>query len=176
MNYSNKEKRDMIETYIRSDKNARRVSDYYFERHFDRRQRSLKTLKRLYENLGTYGSFTQPRNEDKAINEAVEVNVLAIVRQNPQISARDIAAESGTFQSTVMRGMRSCMCSFVHGSETIANKTFNSLIKYCGPTKLDLQIVVCLIVTMTIFGIKQITTTLSKEDHKLNLGSTIGAE
>ncbi|ERL94955.1 hypothetical protein D910_12227, partial [Dendroctonus ponderosae] len=62
-------------------------------RYFDRRQPSLKALKRLYHNLGSYGCFTQPRNEDKVINEAVEVNVLAIVSQNPQVSTREIAAE-----------------------------------------------------------------------------------
>lgn len=103
MNFSNQEKRDIVECYIRCNKNAVRSANYYFERYFDRRQPSLQTFKRYYDNLGIYGSFTKPKNENRVINEAAEVNVLASVNQNPRVSTREIAEEAGTSQRTVVR-------------------------------------------------------------------------
>ena len=105
MEFSNLEKRDIVECYIRCNKNAVRSAEDYFHRYFDRRQPSLPTFKRLYDNLGIYGSFTKPKNE-KRINEAAEVNVLAIVDQNPRISTREIAEEAGTSQRTVVRVLK----------------------------------------------------------------------
>jgi hypothetical protein len=107
MEFSNLEKRDILECYIRNNKNAVRAANEYFDRYFDRRQPSLPTFKRLYDNLGNYGSFTQPKNYPNIrINEAAEVNVLANINQNPRISTREVAEEAGTSQRTVVRVLK----------------------------------------------------------------------
>lgn len=106
MNFSNQEKRDMVECYILSHKNAVQAAQQYFERYFDRRQPSLPTFKRLYDNLGEYGSFCNLNKTAKGINEEAEVNVLARVMQNPSVSTREIAVEAGKSQRTVVRVLK----------------------------------------------------------------------
>ncbi|XP_066253425.1 uncharacterized protein [Euwallacea similis] len=57
MNFSNLEKRNIVECYIRCNLNAVRAADQYFEQFFDRRQPALCTFRRLYDNLGPPGSY-----------------------------------------------------------------------------------------------------------------------
>lgn len=106
MNFSNQEKRDMVECYILGHRNAVQAAQQYFERYFDRRQPSLPTFKRLYDNLGEYGSFCKLNETAKGINEEAEVNVLARVMQNPSVSTREIAVEAGKSQRTVVRVLK----------------------------------------------------------------------
>lgn len=105
MNFSHQEKRDMIECYILCNKNAVQAAEEYFRRYFDRRQPSLPTYKRLYDNLGQYGSFVRPR-EKRGISEVSQINVLACVHQNSSTSTRQISTEAGPSQSTVCRTLR----------------------------------------------------------------------
>ena len=102
MEFSHLEKRDIVECYILSNKNAVRAADEYFRHYFDRRQPSLPQFKRLYDNLGEYGSFTRPRRK-RGVNEAAQVNALACVYQNPCTSTRQISSEAGPSQSTVVK-------------------------------------------------------------------------
>lgn len=106
MDFSNQEKRDMVECYIRCNKNAVRAAEQYFQRYFDRRQPALPTFKRLYDNLGQYGSFTVVQDKASTIKEADEVNVLATVMANPSSSTRQISQETGASQRTVVRVLK----------------------------------------------------------------------
>lgn len=106
MNFSSQEKRDMIECYILCRKNSVRAAQQYFEQFFDRRQPSLPTFKRLYDNLGEYGSFSKPINSIGGTNEEAEVNVLACVQQNASVSTREIEAQVGVSQRTVVRVLK----------------------------------------------------------------------
>lgn len=106
MNFSNQEKRDMIECYILSNKNAVRAKEQYFEQYFDRHQPSLPTFKRLYDNLGACGSFTRPRNRMNTISEVAQINVLACVAQNSSTSTRKIADEASTSQRTAVKVLK----------------------------------------------------------------------
>ena len=106
MNFSFEEKRDMIECYVLCHKNAVQAAQQYFERYFDRMQPSLSTFKRLYDNLGAFGSFGKPKKTESHINEEAEVNVLAAVMQDPSTSTREIAGATGKSQRTVVRVLK----------------------------------------------------------------------
>lgn len=105
MEFSNVEKRDMVECYIQCQKNSTRAAEVYFENYFDRRQPSLPTFKRLWDNLADYGSFVKPKSK-KGMDEDREINILASVAQNPSTSTRQISTEMGSSQRTIVRVLK----------------------------------------------------------------------
>lgn len=105
MNFSHQERRDMIECYILSNKNATEAANEYFRRYLDRRQPCFKTFKRLYDNLGQYGSFDRPRKVC-GVAEDTQINVLASIHGNASTSTRQIAEEVGVAQRTVVKVLK----------------------------------------------------------------------
>lgn len=101
--FSNREKLNMLQCFIVCNKNSVRAAERYQRFYENRRQPSLPTFNNLYQNLRQFGSFTKPKRDEGVINEDMQINVLAYVDQNPSTSTRQIAAEVGVSQSTVMR-------------------------------------------------------------------------
>lgn len=96
----------MFECYIRSNKNAVRAREQYFEKYFDRRQPSLSTFKIIYDSLGEYVSFTKPGNKLNTISEVAEINTLAGVIQKSSTSTWQVALEVDLSQRTVVRVLK----------------------------------------------------------------------
>lgn len=103
MNFSNVEKRDILECYIKCNKNGQRAAERYFELYFNRRQPSMPTFKNIYDNLGRYGSFSKPKKTVENIDQETQINVLAATYRNPSTSTRELAVDCGTSQRTAVR-------------------------------------------------------------------------
>lgn len=79
MPFSNEEKRDMIEIYYASHRNARITSDAYFDRYPEREQPAQNYFLSLHRNLAEYGSFFKPRQKNNRENQINERAVLQAV-------------------------------------------------------------------------------------------------
>ena len=84
MEFSNVEKRDMVECYIQCQRNSTRAAEVYFKNYFDRCQPWLPTFKRLWDNLADYGSFVKPKSK-KGMDEDREINILASMCRSESI-------------------------------------------------------------------------------------------
>lgn len=78
MDYSNREKRDMLKIYYQQNRNSTAASAIYFQE-FPERQQPHRTLFGLLDkNLVEYGSFEKPRAKygtritDEEINRVIE--------------------------------------------------------------------------------------------------------
>lgn len=77
-------------------------------RYPEKRQPDIKIFKRLQQNLKEFGSFVKPRAKiyNKAGREAVENTVLETVRENPNISSREIQEILGIPKTTALRCLK----------------------------------------------------------------------
>lgn len=108
MYYTNLEKYDMIECYIKNNDNADAACATYSEIYPERRKPNRKMFARLKENLIDHGSFTRTRskNYSKPNNEENEVDIISVVEAEPSISSRQIESESGHSKSRVLRTLK----------------------------------------------------------------------
>ena len=105
MVFTNAEKADMLIIYGECRKNAVRSCTVYAETYPNRRQPSRQLFVNLFKQLRESGSITcRKRNRNKrSTGEEGEINVLAAVAVDPQISSRAIARGSGISQRSVIR-------------------------------------------------------------------------
>lgn len=95
--YSNNEKYDMLEEYIKARKNSAVAAAAYLDRYPERRQPNQRLFMKLAKYLKNYGSFVKPqRNVRRAQDPDIEETVLAYVYMDPSTSTRQLAAECGT--------------------------------------------------------------------------------
>lgn len=102
--YSFLEKRDMLECYIESGKNAEAACALYFQRYPERSQPSGKLMCRIWSNLEIYGRFNKPRSKKyNKRNEADDsINILGYFTANPTKSSRNAEKELGISQTRIV--------------------------------------------------------------------------
>lgn len=102
--YSNEEKFEMLECYIKCDRKSERAQDLYFHKYPNRTQPDRKIFRRLVMNLRTGGSFDKKRQKTYNIND-VEINnaVLNQVAANRKGSVRLFSQETGVPKTTLHR-------------------------------------------------------------------------
>lgn len=93
MPFSNVEKRDMLKLYSISRENATAARQNYQEEFPDRVTPGRKVFKKLFDNLGQYGSFVKPRIRRRTVvTEEFEEVVLAYFVAHPRSSIRIAAS------------------------------------------------------------------------------------
>jgi len=104
--YSNAEYFDILETFHRSDQNARQAKRLYQELYPDRRQPSLGTFTSVYNRFIISGSVSEEtHNRDQPAIEEFEDAVVDAMEENPTSSTGAVAADIGASQSTVWRAL-----------------------------------------------------------------------
>ena len=105
MVFTDAEKADMLIIHGECRNNAVRSCTVYADTYPNRRQPSRQLFVNLFKQLRESGSITcRKRNRNKrSTGEEGEINVLAAVAVDPQISSRAIARGSGISQRSVIR-------------------------------------------------------------------------
>ena len=108
MNYSIQEKTDMILIIGESFGNCLLAARVYAERYNDRRRPNKRFLEKLLATFKTTGSVNVKRKTSKVVtdNEENQFVTLASVVQDPHVSTRVVARETGLSQSSVSRILR----------------------------------------------------------------------
>lgn len=100
--YTNEEKRDMYEVYIKLDRNSFKAQQRYGELYPERQTPNIKMFRRLSTTLLDHNAFIQPRGPYVRRNEPVnDINVLAQIRINPGIGSRTMARDCNLSKSSV---------------------------------------------------------------------------
>ena len=100
--YTSEEKRDMYELYIKCNRNSIIAKQRYEQLHPERNQPNLNIFRRLSQNLLQYNSFNRTRVQYVRRREPVsDINVLAQIAKNPEVSSRAVAAECNLSRSRV---------------------------------------------------------------------------
>lgn len=88
----------MLECFILCQRNDQRAAEMYLNKYPERHQPSLRTFRRLRDNLINYGSFTKPKK--RLNNEDKENFVLQAVVEEPRTSLRQIENTTGVPKTT----------------------------------------------------------------------------
>ena len=80
MNFTNNEKRDMLEIYYASQRNAKLSSEAYLQRYPERRQPHRTSFLLLHRNLGEFGAFTKGRRRYNKQTVENEEDILLSVK------------------------------------------------------------------------------------------------
>lgn len=97
MEFTNSEKYDMLECFIRNNNNSHAASETYLNRYPERRQPHKSIFMRLQQNLINYGSFKKirPKKYNVQSAENAAIDVIGAVIADPSISSRQIEVDSG---------------------------------------------------------------------------------
>lgn len=102
--YSVEERVDIIEAYIRMDKNSRRAARLYASSHPDRQVPSHGTFVNVYQKFRTTGSVCCTRSrKQEVVSEDFEIDVLAYFAMCPEASIRNAAGQCGRSEQSVWR-------------------------------------------------------------------------
>lgn len=105
--YTQDEKRDMLEVYITQNRNARRAAAEYGQRYPHRRPPSHMAFHRVYRRFQGTGSKVQPlhhiREGDRVRTFDVELDVLLYTHENPTSSLRQASSVLGISKETIRR-------------------------------------------------------------------------
>lgn len=85
MPFSNEEKRDMLQIYYASHRNAQITSETYLQRYPEREQPAQNYFLLLHRNLADYGSFIKPRrryNRRDNVNEMAVLQAVSELKKN----------------------------------------------------------------------------------------------
>ncbi|KAG5889355.1 hypothetical protein JTB14_033449 [Gonioctena quinquepunctata] len=100
--YTNEEKRDMYEVYIKPNRNSFKAQQRYGELYPEKTTPNIKMFRRLSTTLLAHNSFIKPRGPYVRRNEPInDINVLAQIRMNPGIGSRTMASECNLSKSAV---------------------------------------------------------------------------
>lgn len=100
--FSQQEKIDMYNLYVRNYRNATVTARIYGELYPERIQPDPSTFRRLWNRVNQYGTF-QNRRVRNEIETVGEVNVLAQIHINPEVSQRKLGVECNLSKSGVQR-------------------------------------------------------------------------
>lgn len=101
--FSNEEKYDMNTCYVLARRNSRNAANRYLEMYPERRQPHETLFRRIEFNLKRYGSFKKPNRAARIVPPEVENLVLNEVRENPEVSTREIEANTHVPKTTAHR-------------------------------------------------------------------------
>lgn len=101
--FSDSEKKDMYDVYIRSLRNVSRAVQEYARLYPDRHHPSRKSFYIVSKNLTETGSVSKKRGKYRVRNTINEINVLAQIYLNPENSSSKIASECGITGSGVQK-------------------------------------------------------------------------
>src|SRR5678815_5374793 len=103
--YTQDEKRDMLEVYITQNGNARRAAAEYGQRYPPRRPPSHMAFHRVYRRFQGTGSIVQPphhiREGGRVRTFDVELNVLLYTHESPTSSLRQANSVLGISKETI---------------------------------------------------------------------------
>ena len=105
--YTQDEKRDMLEVYITQNRNARRAAAEYGQRYPHRRPPSHMAFHRIYGRFQGTESIVQPphhlRERVRVRTFDVELDVLLYTHENPTSSLRQASSGLGISKETIRR-------------------------------------------------------------------------
>lgn len=104
--FSNEEKFDMLECYLKVNRNSQNASASYLEKFPERMQPHRTVFGRIVSNLLNYGSFYNKRDRYDIDNVDRTNNILEVVNNNPRISVRQIAGETNIPKTTVHKTLK----------------------------------------------------------------------
>lgn len=101
--YTEEEKKDMYDVYIRCYRNETRSAQTYLDLYPDRQQPSKRMFSYISKNMAEHSSVKKRRTRYQVRHTDNEINVLAQIHINPENSTRRIAKECVVGTSTVKR-------------------------------------------------------------------------
>jgi hypothetical protein len=102
LNFSNEEMFDMLECYIKNERNANRAMDAYFDMYPERRQPGRTYFQKLVRNLLEFGSFNKTRTKKyEKHNEERNRQIREHFNENPTSSTRRSETEIHIAKSTI---------------------------------------------------------------------------
>lgn len=103
MDLSDKEKAEIVKLYY-SGNSIRQVRDFWAGMYPNRRIPSKSFISKVITNFERTGKFTSAtRGGNRRNGETTEINVLALVSQNPELSAAMISQTVGICKANVLR-------------------------------------------------------------------------
>ena len=104
VNYCNEEKFDMLEFYLKANRNSEAAARAYEEQFPEWHQPNQRLFRFLVTNLLTYGSFEKPKPKAYTKNnEARDATIIENVRDNPTTSVRKLERQTTIPKSSVHR-------------------------------------------------------------------------
>lgn len=101
--YSENEKKDMYDVYIRCYRNSDHAAQMYGTLFPERQQPSKKTFFNISKNMMESGRLSKKRNKYQVTENVSDINVLAQIHINPENSTRNISRECSVSATTVKR-------------------------------------------------------------------------
>lgn len=107
VNFTSGEQFDMLECYLRNNRNSSLARARYLEDYPDRQQPNRRYFSKIVYNLINFGSFNKPRSKRyRKNNEARDNNIIQHFNNHPSSSSRIASRELGLPKATISRVLK----------------------------------------------------------------------